>query len=355
MIEHAPQTGGVSVAGVAMNNEYAEPEPVFVVGMNGSGTTMLLDNLGRHSLLYAFPRETRLIPYLIANQHRFGDLEKDENFRKLWQEVLGLTVFESVNGYKKLSLPADWREYPRSLAAVLDGVFRCFSVREGKQRWCEKTPQHVQNIQQLAELFPLARFIHVVRDGRDAAASFSRRWHRTPELTVFRWKKVVGEGHRQGQLLGPERYMEVRYEDLTTSPEHWLQEICRFLAVPFEPAVLQSTQPYLNAATPHSGDTQFGTLKPNSGNWKKYFTARKLRRLDNIAGAMLAGFGYESSRPAADFDPPAWKRRIWSVRDDLTQYLREIGLKLSGKISRPWSVILSKPFVAWRQRSENKY
>ena len=338
-----------------MNNESTIPEPVFVVGMNGSGTTMLLDNLGRHPLLYAFPKETRFIPYLIVNQDRFGDLERDENFKRLWQEVLGYPVFEIVNGYRKVPLPADWRNYPRSLSAVLDGVFRYFSVREGKQRWCEKTPQHVQNMQQLAELFPLARFIHVVRDGRDAAASFSRRWHRTPELTMFRWKKLVGEGHRQGRLLGSGCYMEVRYEELTTSPEHWLQEVCHFLGIPFDVAVLQSTQPYLNGAPRRRDATHVGTLKPNSGNWKKYFTARKLRRLDNIAGSTLAGFGYECSRPEADFDPPAWKLRFWSVRDNLVQFLREVGLKLGGKIKRPWRVILSKPFVSRRQRSANRY
>jgi len=338
-----------------MKNRDAVPEPVFVVGMNGSGTTMLLDNLGRHPQLYAFPRETRLIPHLIVNQQKFGDLEKDENFQRLWEEVLGLTVFECVNEYRKLSLPEDWHEYPRSLAGVLDGVFRYFAAREGKQRWCEKTPQHVQHIEQLSELYPLARFIHVVRDGRDAAVSFNRRWYRTPELTLFRWKKVVAEGHRQGQKLGSERYMEVRYEDLTTAPEYWLRKICKFLGVSFNEAVLLSTQPYLNGTQPHSEGTELGALRSNSGHWKKYFTARKLKSLECIAGSTLASFGYESSKTESDFNPPAWKRRLWSVRDDLGQYLREIGLKLGGRIERPWRVILSKPFVARRQRSENKY
>ncbi len=331
-------------------------EPVFVVGMNGSGTTMLLDNLGRHPDLYAFPRETRLIPHLIASHSRFGDLQQDDNFQRLWEEVLGLKVFEYVNDHQKLELPEDWREYPRTLAGVLNGVFGIFAAREGKTRWCEKTPHHVQHIEKLARLFPESRFIHVVRDGRDCAASFNRRWHRTPELTMFRWKKVVVEGGRQGKSLGDDRYMEVRYEDLTTDPEHWLKEICGFLAVPFHEAVLLSSQPYLTAAHMQSGEARkLGGLKPNSGNWKQYFSAGKIKKLERIGGATLHSFGYESNLPESDENPSALMRRVYTARDAIVQFGREIGLKLTGKIERPWHVILSRPFVAYRQRGENQY
>jgi len=339
-----------------MDKASEQAKPVFIVGMNGSGTTMLLDNLGRHPELYAFPRETRLIPYLISTHARFGDLDDDENFRRLWEEVLGMNVFEYVNDHSHVPLPEDWKHYPRNLAGVLDGVFRYFAARENKQRWCEKTPQHVQHMDKLAVLFPLARFIHVIRDGRDSAASFNRRWYRTPELTLFRWKKVVSAGHRQGEAMGPQRYMEVRYEDLTTHPELWLKKICEFIEVPYDEAVLVSAQPYLKTASSSEEQVEgAGRLKPNSGNWKKYFSKSKKRRLERIGGRTLALFGYETTSADSDFDPPAWKRRLWTVKDYITQYGREIGLKMTGKIERPWRVILSRPFTASKQRGENQY
>ena len=166
--------------------------PVFIVGMNGSGTTMLLDSLGNHPDLYAYPRETRLIPNLIHNVDRYGDLNNDENFLRLWHAVLGIPAFRGKK-YKspKPPLPANWRDFPRNLAAVLDAVFRYFALTHGKIRWCEKTPQHVQHLQNLHAVFPGAKFIHIIRDGRDCAASFHRRWRRQPELTIYRWKKVI--------------------------------------------------------------------------------------------------------------------------------------------------------------------
>lgn len=337
-----------------MNKRGTQAEPVFIVGMNGSGTTMLLDNLGHHPDLYAFPRETRLIPHLIATSPRLGDLGSDENFRKLWDEVLGLTVFAYVNDGERLPLPDDWRSYDRDLASVLDAAIRYFAARQNKERWCEKTPQHVQHIDKLAALYPKARFIHVIRDGRDSAASFQRRWKRTPELTLYRWKKVVKEGRRLGETLGPGRYLEVHYEDLTTQPERELKAVCQFLGVPYVEDVLISSQPYLKTQNLAAAQTE-GRLRPNSGNWKKRFSAAKIDRLERIAGATLAEFGYEARYPDADIDPPKWRRRIWVLRDYLVQYLREIAHRLTGKNKKPWRVILTRPFVAYRQGEQNKY
>ena len=322
-----------------------------MVGMNGSGTTMLLDCLGRHPVLYAFPKETRLIPYLISRLGLFGDLSNDANFERLWGEVRNLGVFRLENGDQPVPLPADWRDYSRSLAAVLDGVFRYFAAREGKRRWCEKTPQHAQHLLALAEQFPNAKFIQVIRDGRDCAASFHRRWRRQPELTMYRWKKVVAAAQTQGQSLGESCYLEMRYEDLTAAPESSLRRICNFLELRFDNAVLESAQPYMQAGNADSGRG----LKRNSGKWQSYFSSRVQQRLEQIGGRTLAQCGYATRCPEADVDPAAWRRRYWAGAESLRQYGREIWRKLNGELERPWSVILSKPLNALRQRQHNEY
>jgi len=334
-----------------VNTRRRECEPVFVVGMNGSGTTMLLDCLGRHPALYAFPKETRLIPYLMARQDSYGDLAVDANFRALWEDVRNLAVFREVNGHVPVPLPDDWASHPRSLAAILDAVFCHYANQHGKRRWCEKTPQHVQHLLALAELFPAGRFVHVIRDGRDCAVSFHRRWKRQPELTVFRWKKVVSMGRAQGQRLGTARYLEVRYEDLTNDPERSLRRICEFLGLEFNPAVLHSAQPYLQT----SSNGRRGGLQRNSGKWRSYFKPRTLERLERIAGATLASCGYVTRYPEADIDLAHWRRRYWSMRETLREYSTEVWRKLNGELERPWRVILVKPVNALRHRQHNVY
>ena len=326
--------------------------PVFVVGMNGSGTTMLLDCLGRHPELYAFPRETRLIPYLIARQGLDGDLAVDAHFRRLWDDVRSLTAFREANDRVPVPLPEDWRDHPRTLASILDAVFGYFAARHGKSRWCEKTPQHVQHLLALAQLFPGAKFVHVIRDGRDCAASFQRRFHRQPELTVFRWKKVVTMGRRQGERLTAQRYLEVRYEDLTAQPEQHLRRICDFLELPFHGAILESAQPRMGIIAPEAGERRRG-LQRNSGQWRTHFTAARAEQLERIAGRTLAGWGYDTRYPQADEDIPGWQRRYWSATESLRGYSHEIWRKLNGELARPWSAILIKPVNAFRHRRHN--
>ena len=330
-------------------------EPVFIVGMNGSGTTMLLESLGRHPGLYAFPRETRLIPHLYAHREGFGDLSDDRNFLRLWNKVRHLTVFQYVNGGAEVPLPADWAAYPRDLSAVLDAVFRYFAAREGKSRWCEKTPQHAQHLHALSRMYPHARFVHVIRDGRDCAASFHRRWSRTPELTMYRWKRLVRDARRQGRQLGAERYLELWYEKITSEPELWLRRVSDFVGLEFDPAVLQSRHLYLQTQATPAVAPAGTSLRPNSGKWRHYFTPGQCTRLEEIGGAALHEFGYETSIPAGDRDLSALKQRTCAVKDALIQYSREIALKLGGRIERPWRIILTRPVVAWRHRRVNRY
>ena len=113
---------------------------------------------------------------------------------------------------------------------------------------------------------------------------------RTPELTIFRWKKTVSQGRLQGCSLGDGRYLEVSYENLTTSPMTALRRICGFLGVDFDEAILDSAQPYL--LSEERGNRS--GLRPNSGKWQDYFPPAVQQRLERIAGRVLADFGYTS-------------------------------------------------------------
>ncbi|MEM1232383.1 MAG: sulfotransferase [Pseudomonadota bacterium] len=325
--------------------------PIFIVGMNGSGTTMLLDCLGRHSQLYAFHKEVRLIPYILKEASRFNTLRTADDRAAYAHWILSLPVFAAVAAETPPAAPT-LGDCPADAAAVLDRVFHAFAASAGKVRWAEKSPQNAQHIARLAGAFKDARFVHVLRDGRDAAASFQRRWLRDPQLTIYRWKKVVQLARRDGQQLGAQRYLEVTYETLTAQPEQTLREICEFLALPFEPVVLESSRPYLDAP----GESGQG-ISVNSGRWKKHFSASTLQRLEGIAGNTLAEFGYTPANPEAAGDADLGKGTLRWLRskDAVRQFLREIRLKLKGEIARPWSVILAKPLGALRQRGENTY
>ena len=303
---------------------------VFVVGMNGSGTSMLLDSLGRHPALYAVPHETLMMPYIIQRADRFGDLGKDENFRACWQFAIDqMPVLRKMNGSVKPEMPVNWNTYPRSVAGIFDGIFTPFAEREGKHLWCEKTPDHVQHLPLLAAAFPSARFIHLIRDGREVACSINRRQYRRPELVIYRWKMLVSAGRQAGKALG-DRYMELKYEDLTADPGTAMARVCDFLELDFSERVLASRMPQ-SPKKKSLGTGRLGQISGNPQKWPTYFDERTVMRLEKIAGATLKALFYEVRYSAGDSDPGPFRRRVWRLAD----FIRLTARRTQGR--KDWS------------------
>jgi len=316
--------------------------------MNGSGTTMLLDCLNGHPDLFGFRRETKILPYFIQSSQKYGDLSKDKNFKKMWDDFRRMSCFKYVNNGKAVPLPEDWPDTPRNVAGVIDRTFLYFADKEGKSRWCEKTPMHAQHICLLARTFPEARFIHIIRDGRACAASFHRRWRYTPELTIYRWKSIALEARRQGQTI-PDRYFELRYEDLTDSPETWLKKLCDFLQIPDDRRMVT-----LSRVRKHSGSSE-SKITRRSEYWRDYFTPQKLEALEQIAGKALHNLGYSTDNPDRD-DDPSWIRiKYWTYKDNIRQGLHYIRKEMSrGKRHGKWTDLSERILDAIRQRISNR-
>ena len=323
-------------------------EPIFIVGMNGSGTTMLLDCLNNHPDIYGFRRETKIIPYFIQSAGKYGDLSNDENFRNMWDEFRSISLFKYVNNGNKVPFPEDWRDAPRSVAGVIDGTLAYFAEKDGKSRWCEKTPMHAQHITLLSEAFPGAKFIHIIRDGRACAASFHRRWGFTPELTVYRWKHIVREARRQGNLV-PERYFELHYEELTNDPETWLRKVCSFLQVPYDARVIT-----LSRVRKFSGSSD-DVITKREEYWPAYFTADKIYGFDRVSGKTLHGFGYRTKNSDGDEEPAALRIKYWMYKDNIRQGIRSIRNELMrSKGGGKWDDLSSRIFNAIKQRLTNR-
>jgi hypothetical protein len=317
--------------------EVAGSNPVFVVGMNGSGTTMLLDHLGCHPLLYGFRFETKLLPHYLRHQAHYGDLRVDDDFHRLFDEMRGAFPFRQANNGAPVELPADWTTLPRTPAAIFDHLMKGFARREGKTRWCEKTPMHVLHIEALAQAWPQAQFIHVIRDGRNCAASFHRRWKYTPEASIVRWKRCLKAGRQQGLPLGKERYTESLYEALTANPETELRKVCQFLGVEFAAAMLESTRSGKRVRGLASGK-----IRPNDRSYAEYFSDGQCEKLEKLAGATLAEFGYPTRHPRSDIDPAPARLRFWMLRDRLRIAASTILGKLSNDRRISWTLIFGK-------------
>jgi hypothetical protein len=208
------------------------PAP-FIVGAPRSGTTLLRMMLDAHPAL-AIPPETGFVGTLtspaydsISRQAFLAHVTGSENWIDFQLPAHALAAdLESLQ--------------PFSLAEAVRRFYRLYAARFDKSRWGDKTPDHGLVLTKISALLPEARFVHLIRDGRDVAVSLrnvkfapSRSY---ADLAVY-WSERVGTMRAQGRECA--NYLEMRYEALITQTEPVLRRICEFLELPFSGRMLR--------------------------------------------------------------------------------------------------------------------
>jgi hypothetical protein len=214
-------------------------------------------------------------------------------------------------------------------------LYRTYADAQGKPRYGDKSPGYVTRMKLLLSLFPEARFVHIVRDPRAVALSLvemPREWGtRTVPEGAARWRHRVGRGHREGMNLGPQRYVEVRYEDLVADPERTLRAVLAFLLLPWDDAVLQYGEGALSRVPERQRDIHRNVARAPAAvrDWRGQITSDDLAAVEIIAGDVMEQLGYE--REVAHPTPEAEARAEGTLRD-WQVYLRR--KKRKGRLRR---------------------
>jgi hypothetical protein len=271
----------------------------FFVGSGRSGTTLFRAIFDSHPDL-AIPGESHFIVHLLPKRYRYeraagfdvtaflADLLPQPRFR-MW----GL-VDEDVRSALE-------RDPPSTFADAIRKVFGMYAASRGKPRYGDKTPGNVSHLPELAALLPEARFVHIIRDGRDVALSYLEVSFGpdTVERGAIHWAKMVDRGRRAGARLGPDRYIEVRYEDLLDDPNTTVRSVCAFIELEVHPHTLRYPERAAAVASGSAFPEAHGRLMlpPTKGlrDWRRQMPPRDVAAFELLAGDLLADLGYERS------------------------------------------------------------
>ena len=149
-----------------------------------------------------------------------------------------------------------------SVGEALAATFYAYAAKHGKPRWGDKTPMYMRHLGLIERLFPDAQYVHLIRDGRDAALAFldmpegvvTRTWAhpRSPAGFACEWRTEVRRARDLGRRLGPSRYLEIRYEELVADTgAAVVRRTVSSPAFPFEPAMLEYAGAVDVSAKPH--------------------------------------------------------------------------------------------------------
>jgi hypothetical protein len=278
--------------------------PFFIVGSSRSGTTLVRLMLCGHSRLH-IPPETWYIADLVGRFPLARPLSPDE---------VDAAVSTITRHYRwpdlEISTDALRDEAaalvsPR-LADVVALPYREHLRRAGKPRFGDKTPPYVAIMPELLTLFPDARFINLIRDGRDVAISFvDAHFHGRPYHADFEWTRALLHAERWRASLHASRMLDVRYEALVTNPEAELRRICEFLGETFEPQMLgyrdrllmvPERERWIQGALARPIETDAVAV------WRRRLTAAECLCIEASLAADLRRYGY-----APRFGGVAWR------------------------------------------------
>lgn len=253
--------------------------PIIILGTTRSGTTVFALMLGHHPNIAS-----------VGELEWVWDGTRDGQEADLAEHRARLATSRAFLFHRLRIDPAlGFRDLTRDLLKQMFDA-RVPSPLGAAAEKHELVCQVHRHYKQAAITFPRARFIHLVRDGRDVCASWIKfGWLGNGYEAGLRWKQAVGEWEAVKAIIPADRRIELRFETLIASPKQELQRLCDFLHIPYDPAMLTYHQ-----------HTSYQALDPGqAGKWKTQLSARDLRLFEAVAGNDLIKNGYHLSEPTA--------------------------------------------------------
>jgi len=308
---------------------------VFLVGCPRSGTTLLQRMVNAHPQL-AVANDTHFIPRAL----------KKINTKAHQGDWVTLPLTEDL-----VSSVRHYRRFPRlgvaeeavnqaanraqTYSDFVSELYLEFAGMHGKALGGEKTPDYVKCLPLLHGLFPWVKTAHIIRDGRDVALSTLQwanpekgpgkfeLWKTEPvAVCALWWRQQVGLGRRDAALLKPDRYHELRYEDLVSDPATVLRSVTDFLGLDFASEMLSFNEGKVRSDSGLSAKKAWLGPTPGLRDWRVQMDNRSVELFEALAGDLLLELGYE--RIFTEISPSitavAQRCRDWwaqAVKDDV--------------------------------------
>jgi len=242
---------------------------IFLVGARRSGTNWFQRMLNCHPHIVSIPSETYLFSHGI------------EPLTALFQHGVPTSPATGTIYMDRARLVEATRRFCDEvfgeLAALLDPK---------ASRILERTPWHAKHLDLIARIYPDARILHIIRDGRTVTRSLlAQPWGpATMDEAAAEWASTV-EAARSAQVP---HYLEVRYEKLRADPIEGIGQVFAWLDLPFDMTL--RSQVSEEAAVPQN--MTFADAPEDIGVWWSHLSAEEQEDFDGVAGSLLRSLGY---------------------------------------------------------------
>lgn len=272
---------------------------LFIIGSPRSGTTWLQLMIGAHSQV-STAAELRIFNAYLHRWIRAWE-EESNNIQKG-------TIFQ---GLPMLISAEELYDFLKSFLEFIYG--RVLATNPEATHILDKHPGYTLHTEMINKFFPQARFIHIIRDGRDVAVSMVEAHNKmgfgtgTIYESSIEWKRHIQMG-RRARKYGS-RYLELRYEDLLMDCVSTLETVFRFCGLPYNKSVIseivsdhefERIKQERKTAVPNVNAPRGFYRKGKAGSWREEFSPMQRYIFNRLAGDLLTDLGYAETGWWAD-------------------------------------------------------
>jgi hypothetical protein len=288
-------------------------EKVFIIGNPRSGTSLFRLMLNAHPQIIS-PPECGFLHWWFAKYKDWNELSNTSN---------QIDVF--INDLKSSKKIEDWNLdfeklkkkiidlKPKNYAHLGEIVYLLFAEQKGKKPLiiADKNNYYIKHTSELNEIWPTAKYILLVRDGRDVACSYlniEKLVTNSPYKPILsndistiarEWVENNQKSIDFINTLNSDRSIVVRYEDVVANPELFLTKVCHFLGVDFNEEMLTYyiKNKELQDEPSSTLDWKMKTLesldKSNIGKYNTEMSVENCYEFNSIAATLLQKFNYK--------------------------------------------------------------
>ncbi len=286
-------------------NELFKHDLFFISGAPKSGTTWFQRLLDTHPEIVC-SGEGHFAESLLKPFNKLAHQYNEQ------QKISAKRVYEDKPYYQGLKS----QEIDFICRTIVGAIMSQRRIPEGIKCVGDKTPRHSLHMDLLAHVFPEAKFVNIVRDGRDVITSTCHHAFRAGHTSAIdktrpeyfnmteKFANVWVNNVRSAEEFGrknPDKYISIRYEDMLDKPEETLSQIFRFLNVDKNESIIKECIEKNDFKTLTGRER--GTEDKNSyfrtgtyGGWKEFLSPGALKQVYSIAGETLIQMGYEAKR-----------------------------------------------------------
>jgi hypothetical protein len=273
-------------------------QPFFIIGSGRCGSTLLRSILLQHKSLH-IPPESAALPSIIKKYYRYNGSD--------WKDLVNIILgeFSSFGAYKYWQIDVfELREKlyatpkkEQSLAFIIMEIYNMHMNKfsEGAKIWGDKTTFNTLRLEWIHRLFPNAKYINLIRDGRDVASSYLKSGLiDNLEQIAWRWNTATIKAETFAKSKkSKSSFLNVHYEDLVTKPEETSKAIFNFLNLDFSGInENRETSKMGDTVLEHHANVKNPINSESIGKWKKDLSNEDQLKASNLMKSQLKKLNY---------------------------------------------------------------